>query len=406
VLKKKTGRKSRGSEHSIARNATVRQGRRRVARETAGNRIQPLIREPELTGREDVSHLRLSVITSSNSDMPISELVEELWLLRTHAIDFYPRGRDIQAAMNITRPKLESLPLLDRFTDASFHTDIARYVKGELREGLQRIRRHFGVKVSTKQLVVPALATFFPEIGSFDDELAKKAGKALANSVRLAKKLQATVVEFVLGRTVERCHRSPAGAGEGGILRCEYIHRGTAESRIVRAVDILAEYVIPLAEQTGVRLAAEIEPGFSYVLSSRTAVEFYLQEIRKRKLDRWLGLNADIGHLLILQGSNRPGVPITPDIARTWTPHIFHAHGSDNVGQHYRDLVPGTFHSINSGDGERFFWEWVELLQACVGNGSFSGFLAVELEACSRIQWLQRSLLRLGYLVRQIAARK
>ena len=90
-------------------------------------------RLPTLAGRPD-SKLKLSVITSSNDKIKIADLLAVLWALRVFAIDFYPRGCDVQAALNKTRLGLESKSLLERFSNDEsddFVRSVAKYVDSE-----------------------------------------------------------------------------------------------------------------------------------------------------------------------------------------------------------------------------------------------------------------------------------
>lgn len=358
---------------------------------------------PTLTGA-DGSPLKLSVISSS-SEMPIGDLLPELWLLRTYALDIYPRGQDIEKALGITRRQLESESLISRFAKASVVDDIAKHVRQEIRRGCKEIRQRYGDRAYMGDFCVPAIATYFPEISSIDESQSEAAARALAGSVRLASQLKSGVVEFVLGRTVERCCRAPSGYEDSNLLKCEFIHRVNPRDCIRRVVGMIKEHVYEYAKEKHVRLAAEIEPGFSYVLNGGNAVEDFLGEVRRLDMLDCVGLNLDLGHMLMLVDAPREKDRITLEKARRWREHIFHAHASDNVGHHFGDIVPGTYHSLQSEeDGDIAFRPWVELCLECAREtNGHSGHIAVELEGCDRLQWVQRSLLRLGYLVRSLA---
>jgi len=264
------------------------------------------------------------------------------------------------------------------------------------------IKEYFGESVSPKVFQVPALATFFPEISSFSEEHAEQAGKALAGAVKLAISLGVGVVEFVLGRVVERCHNSPLGYSTDSVLRCDFVHKADAKDRIKRAVEVLEEFVYPVAKGH-VTLAAEIEPGFSFVLNNRDNIEVFLSNLRDKGLADTIGLNLDIGHAIILATSKNKDDQITPSDARRWRHHIFHAHASDNIGFHFRDLVPGTYHYLTEIKDDLTFWQWIKVCAECSAeNDRFSKYIAVELESSSRIQWIQRSLLRLAYTIRDV----
>ena len=360
---------------------------------------------PTLTGNATI---KVSVITSSHSERLIADLLAELWALRTYAIDVYPRGMDIQRALdNISLEELEGTSLIKRFAEEGnnkgFIEKMGQYVINQKKAACKEVQKVFGERPLPDSFRIPAIATFFPEISSLSDEKQReRAGEALVGAVRLASVLKAKVVEFVLGRTVERCRKKldrKLEVPEG--LQCEFVHTSTPQSRIKKAVEILAETVCPEARKWGVKLAAEIEPGFSCVLNSPSNVEHFLSEVGNAHIEDVVGLNLDIGHLLIL--SHSPKDCILPTTAAGWVKHIYHAHASDNIGHHFRDLVPGTLHSLDSREEERSFRKWIEVCAECADqNRAFSGYIAVELEGCNRIQWIQRSVLRLSYLIREV----
>jgi sugar phosphate isomerase/epimerase len=391
-------------------------------------------RRGELAGLTGRRGLRLSVITSSAGDMPIRELLVELWLLRTYAIDVYPRGCDVREVLSgQSWEDIERHDISSRFSDPVFVAKFGEYVRREMREAAKIIHREFGVSVTPGLFKVPAIATYFPEISSFIPDVAKKAGHALVGAVRLASQLKARTVEFVLGRCAERCREPPIGMEETNLL-CEYVFEEDAQQRIPAVVDVLREVVVPEAKARGIRLAAEIEPGYSYILNSSENVQGFLAALKKAGIDDVVGLNLDIGHLLIL--NQMPGCNMSPDVACGWVNHIFHAHVSDNAGFHFSDLVPGTYHLLLDQEGDPdeddsedelpvsdelpVFEKWVRLCYDLGQEGrlhgsardrspreragrSFSGYIAVEMEGCSRFQWVQRSLLRMGYMIRHVA---
>jgi sugar phosphate isomerase/epimerase len=366
--------------------------------------------------------------------MPIHELLVELWLLRTYAIDVYPRGYDVHEILSgHSWEEIEEHDISTRFGDTEFVRKFAEYIRKEVCEAVKIIHREFGVTVTPGLFKVPAIATYFPEISSFDPDVAKKAGHALVGAVQLARQLKARTVEFVLGRCAERCRKPPVGKKDTNLL-CEYVFEEDALKRIPAVVGVLRGIVAPVAKAYDIRLAAEIEPGFSYILNSVKSVQCFLDELKKAKIDEVVGLNLDIGHLLIL--NQMSGCTMNLDVARGWGAHIFHAHVSDNAGFHFSDLVPGTYHllldregALDEDDSEDelpesaelpVFEEWVRLCydlaqRGCLrgaarGRGprqqagrSFSGYIAVEMEGCSRFQWVQRSLLRMGYMIRHVA---
>jgi sugar phosphate isomerase/epimerase len=340
--------------------------------------------------------------------MDLSMLLKELWLLRGFAIDFYPRGYYVQKALSLeTREQLEKRDLTTRLLDPEEDVvgRLADYIWSEIAAAGEMIAQEFGVSTKTDRFSVPAIATYFPEIASFDEARRRRAAQALMRTVELADKVKARTVEFVVGRTVERCHQPAHDESGNDSGLCEYVYESSPRDRIEKVVEVLKEMVVPLAADKNVRLAAEIEPGFSYVLNSAEQIQDFLAEVKHQGIGSWVGLNIDIGHLIILAETGHSS--IRPPTLSLWKDYIFHAHISDNVGLHYRDLVPGSMHPLEKDAKEPSFLDWAGALRELVEDGGpFSGYIAVEMEACDRIQWVQRSVLRLGYIIREIEAHR
>jgi nucleoside phosphorylase/sugar phosphate isomerase/epimerase len=328
--------------------------------------------------------------------MPISEIFAELWAIRVSAVDLYLRGCDIAAALGLRPDQLERRSLVDRLSTTDRDDtvrQIAKYVQSEKRQAARLVYERYGERIPPEAFHIPAVATFIPELSSGDLDTAHRGAVALNSMVALAERVGAKVVEFVMGKTVERCRDRPLQDEH----HCDYVHEHDPREQIPQMVGLLKAEVCPAAKQARVRLAAEIEPGFSYVLNDLDRVAQYIDSVHKAEVEDLLGLNLDIGHLLIVNTS-APG-HFEPGDMLSRSRHIFHAHCSDNVGYHFRDLVPGTVHNLFS-DSDMAFQPWVDLCLHCAENDSFSGYVAVELEGCGRFQWVQRSLLRLGHLIR------
>lgn len=397
---------------------------KQAARDTQSHTISTTHQPPTLAGRP-TSKLHLSVTLSSCADLTISELFTELWILRTHAIDFYPRVLDIRKMIeqrkapessNMRDPRKEKVQdksLRERFQyegdgedDSKGNIDeLGQYIQAERRSAAENIEKIFGVHdIKPDVLQIPAITTFFPDISSQYEDVAKHAGQDLAGAVELAKIVGAKVVEFVMGRRVERCNQEPMNRDD---YKCDFVHAFRWEERLEKALDIIKRYVYPRIKNdlTGkcVRLAAEIEPGFSYVLNSSRAVNKYIQLVKHKELHECVGLNLDIGHLIILANAPREEDRISTADVELWKKHIFHTHISDNIGYHFRDLVPGMIHPLFDGNDDREFERWIRICnEIAEENEGYSGYIALELEGCGRIQWIQRSLLRLGYLIRRV----
>lgn len=117
--------------------------------------------------------------------------------------------------------------------------------------------------------------------------------------------------------------------------------------------DSMAE-IIAYAEQSGVRVAIEYEPGL--LIENYTELAFFLEKVDSP----WLGANLDIGH------SHVAGEEFTEVVAALGT-KIFHIHLEDiRAGKHFH-LIPG--------EGDLDFDEILSTLS----RQSYTGFVTVEL---------------------------
>jgi class 3 adenylate cyclase/sugar phosphate isomerase/epimerase len=227
------------------------------------------------------------------------------------------------------------------------------------------------------------IATFFPSISApdCDGEQAKRdrqdAIRALQASLYLAYRLGCPCIEAVGGS------RTPLTAAPK--LPESYIkerHRALAES-LNAVFDLqspknVLDKIKDTAQIPG--LALELEPGPSFLLNRIEEYGKLVTHLTSSLAKKKVGLNADVAHFFLC-GYYRP-----EDLGE-YQSHILHMHLSDHAadyvggGTHASDLVPGLYHGLAD------YRPWLELAvkETQRENSSFSGTIAVELEACHAI---------------------
>lgn len=286
---------------------------------------------------------------------------------------------------------------------------------------------------------IVALATYFPRISSVDLTPPRpekyKFGKnqtraigALRRSLLLAHHLGAKVVEIVGGAGVPSTTDIPEKSFTG------YAHQ-YREAHYEALAHALAEAYLPTTDSdildddknvisSDVKLfndvdycdlppvAIELEPGTGFLMSEKCKSFTDLRKKYKKvlenrlpddpeqvsKLYSKLTLNLDVAHafMLGLKPDDLTNIPIG------------HLHISDHAaergrgGAHASDLVPGKFHSAEE------YAPWLDDVikraanKDCNDSQAFSGYVAIELEACNQVdrlhaaattlaRWMQKS---------------
>jgi sugar phosphate isomerase/epimerase len=136
--------------------------------------------------------------------------------------------------------------------------------------------------------------------------------------------------------------------------------------------------------------ALEIEPGASKLLrldseESRRELVTLIQRFPN------VGLNLDIGHMLILKVN--PQDIFRPELGS----RIVHVHISDNADSHFADLSVGSYH------GDRVFADWLRALvdhsRRC--RGLFQGCVSIEMEACGSADEVHKAYLETKRLLKR-----
>lgn len=266
-----------------------------MTRQSRSEKPEKGVRQMEIA-EQSGKPMGLSVTTSSFDDIPISEILAEMWAIRVFAIDLYLRGCDVWRSdpEKLKPAELENMSLLDRLSGDGrydFIEKMASYVLSEKKKAAELVGHWYKGDAKEEDFHIPALATFIPELTSKNPETTQKACNALCSVIELAERIDAKVVEFVLGKCVERCHDS----GDKG--PCDYVYTRDSGKMIQETLAKMKDTVYSVAKDKKVRLAAEIEPGFSYLLNRREYVDVYLQAIEKLDMGEYVGLNLDMGHI-------------------------------------------------------------------------------------------------------------
>lgn len=124
-------------------------------------------------------------------------------------------------------------------------------------------------------------------------------------------------------------------------------------------------------------LAFEIEPGTCLLRDKDSLLEF----LHCLNMNRRVGINVDIGHLIILD--MQPEDVFNSKLA----PFVTHAHVSDNARSHFADLPVASVH------GSDVFKKWLAKLSAhhALGKGMYQGYVSVEMEAWGSVDAVCKS---------------
>jgi len=352
--------------------------------------------------------LRLSVMSSSsNRDLPdlMDELARvcgielfdlmvlrepDLWSLLESGLKLY-RGND-EIKPDVAQIPRSITPLM---STAGNLPVIENWVRGVFR------RR--------PTAEIAALATYYPNIVSIRETRRKRSIDALANTIILALDLceenrpdggppmRRAIVEIVAGSRLEQCTcKQCRGRPNREVI---VIKRTKKLQLLVESLQAVVDAVYKrrgAADPLAFAIGVELEPGSTYVLDDKPALDEFFQMIDKVPLlARHVGLNFDIGHFRIAK--------IMPDKLGDLRSRIVHCHVSDHPGMHTRDQPVGSWTAVEvrADDGYRPYLQVLadRLKEARDGKSSplFSGVAALELEGCARIGWVYDSIPRLRH---------
>lgn len=344
-------------------------------------------------------------VTTSSSELPLNDLLAELSRCSCRFVDIYlMRHIEIVEYLRSSKPIADR----DRFRKdtAAQHLADAEFSKAWFSQ--------IGSWCAGSGVSVAAIASYLPGIaagGSGASDIAKqqgeKAQRALVNIVAEGMRTigslfagRAFIVEIVGGSLIDPVNNA-------GLVR-----KSPRETKLEQLANSLVNVVDAVRRSTEDRnwcLSIEIEPGENYCCDS---VDSYLHlkklfkdVVRNRGLppdySRHIGLNVDIGHLLVLGIEKMAAIEdVLSDIA---CQEITHCHASDHpAGIHARDRPLGIWHSVDRHDP--LLRDIFRRLANCKNDRSaasppFSGSIALELEGCNRFDWIARGLRNMQYLV-------
>jgi hypothetical protein len=152
-------------------------------------------------------------------------------------------------------------------------------------------------------------------------------------------------------------------------------------------------------------IALELEPGPAYALNDRNALAMLVQHLTGEadyvELLPHIGVNLDIAHMKIA------GVEANDlEEFKDW---IVHAHIADHPGMHTVDQVVGTWSPVERSEGRDY--PYLRLLSRINPDSPdrcglpFTRTIALELEGCSRIGWIHRSLVAMKHMTEVVKLR-
>lgn len=341
--------------------------------------------------------LRLSVISScSIRDLP--DLLGELTAISDLRLFdwFVLRDTDIQNLVQLGTPLTPALP------PGTLPHDDKRNVAALLADAAnaetvgQWVERH----CQSADIQVAAFATYFPDITSGDPGLRDAAIGALTNTTLLAVELHERgrmglpIVEFVCGSLLDPCNCRSCAASPGRAT-CFLSDQGQKLDLLCASLRDVVRRVRAAKPGASFYLAAELEPGPTYVLRDRDSLARAMAAVgQDAELRPHVGLNLDVAHMRIARVSAGDLEP--------YADRILHGHICDHPGMHTRDQVPGTHTALDQRGGE--FIPYLRLLvNRCNTPGGpealpFSGACALELEGCNRMAWIHQSVAMMRHL--------
>jgi len=414
------------------------------------------------TRKERKASLLRSAVLSSCSDRPLSDLIAEISsiddihlfdLLILREIDILEIEQSMSAGGN---PKGLLPPRRKGGVDVRTSTHVLAF-KENIRPISEWIEKQLWscqsdgadarIKGKKPQNHISALATFFPDVTSRSQQPVplpdtyldlkctprQLAIQALTNTVELAIELKrrgliadpcrpsvpSAIVEMVCGTVLDQCHCQACETDRKN-KELDYAVVATRKEKVRLLGDALKEVWTALkGGDKDWALALELEPGPTYVLRSLKSIRSVFghldqvdRELRQKEkvaygpLARHVGLNVDIGHMKIAEVHARSQEELNegyPSGLEDFEDRIVHAHISDHPGMHTRDQAVGVWNPVERLDSVDY--SYLRLLAQIARDKEprrtglpFSGTVALELEGCSRIGWIHRSLIAMKHL--------
>ncbi len=335
-----------------------------------------------------------AAVLSTSSLLPLSRLMEVVHRIHPNtSIDlFLLRDVDIReiegVCVSIGIDTTENL--VDMLADD-------RIVPVIINWATQSMREH-PVKLS-------GIATYLPSISSGGDD--GLTVLALVNCVRISCELfkmglmETPIVEIVCGAMAERCPCVSCMQLKSDYQvdskndRAELLLVGDRTAKLNMLVAKVSEAVQMLGVYNEMpwSFGLELEPGINYVLNGgdaiREVIGILISPDVPESVRRRVGLNLDIAHYVNALVSVADVVALQE--------YFVHCHVCENPGMHTRDLPVGVWGTVAGADSVAKYLRTLDKIGATREKGTrpFSGRVALELEGCGRISWLQDGLARL-----------
>ncbi|MBM3334930.1 hypothetical protein FJY63_09745 [Candidatus Sumerlaeota bacterium] len=292
-----------------------------------------------------------------------------------------------------SRPDVYKSPdeLVRSFTQKEIREEIANHLRNML-------TKHYTGHLVGRRPRFAAMATYFPHISlppNEDSDGVRRlhAIEALQKTLYLARCLGVYCVEIVGGAGVpgpvyQHPRNGVLSPNEYREIRLGYLAESLcAVYDLSNPKNLLSEFTQTPSELPVV--AIELEPGISFLMRDLDSFVMLRDRIQKMK-DRHspgadvafqsVKLNVDVAHAFLI------GYDPSKIKEKNLLDYVAHMHISDHAGHkgvggaHAADLAPGQFHYFED------YRPWLEMAIALNGRrSSFSGVIAVEMEACNDI---------------------
>lgn len=343
--------------------------------------------------------LECSVITSS-SCLPLESVFRHV--RSVHSLDLFDllilRKQDLDALVVRGLIGARDASAAAVLADESLLPDLTAWIRSQCA----------GVRVA-------ALASYYPGITSLSSSRREQAVKALVNTIKIAMTLSEgngsrapiltyPVVEMVCGSLLDP---TPCDSSTCAPREETTVYVSTVESKLERLCQSLMEVHRSLPGKRFF-LALEVEPGDTYVLRNEASLRmlFWMIDERYPVLNEIVGINADLAHLRLAE--------ITPEFLDepAHRDRLIHSHVCDHPGAHTRDQIVGTWTPVYAEENE--ILKYLRVLKRRAGEAPpppelpppgrlpFTRTVALELEGCGRMAWLDASVCAIQHLISRV----
>jgi hypothetical protein len=352
-------------------------------------------------------------VTTSSSERRLATLATELLAIsKCELMDLYVLRHIDLKLLGTKEPAIEFLG----------KSDSLRCVSDWLHREFQSVDHNLGRNPERTMKRIAALATFFPEITSENEEKGNAAIQAICQSVKLADKLKtcgltdSTVVEIVCGPSSEHKSAKELTDNERHLLNEHYQERrirakGSSEVSRKENIIVLSDGALKrellmkrllkiydqLKDINDWVLALELEPGH-YAFNNFDSIEHVFSDLIEqpayKPLTNHLSINLDVAHMKIAK--------VKETDLEKYSKWIAHAHICDHPGMHTKDQVIGTWEPIDRSSSS--FHKYIELYYKATKERMEVGLptsraIAIELEGCNRISWIHESVMSLRHVL-------